>query len=83
MQQRNHTRARTNKYREARRKEKHLHKKKKTQYENNEIEKLELLGQQKQTRKFYRDVNKLRKDFKTRHTICKSKSGEIHTEKVI
>ena len=42
---------------------------------------MEELGQQQQTRKFYRDVNKLRKDFKPRLTICKSKSGEILTEK--
>jgi hypothetical protein len=38
MQQRNHTRAATDKYREERRKEKQLHKKK--QYENKHIEKL-------------------------------------------
>jgi hypothetical protein len=42
---------------------------------------LEELGQQQQTRKFYRDINKLRRDFKPRLTICKSRSGEIITEK--
>ena len=50
-------------------------------YENNQIEKLEELGQQNQTGQFYRDVNKLRKDFKPRLTICKSKNGDIITEK--
>jgi len=30
----------------------------------NKIEKLEELGQQHQARQFYRDINKLRKDFK-------------------
>jgi hypothetical protein len=59
-----------------------MHKKKK-QYESKQIEKLEELGQQHQVRKFYRDINKLRKDFKPRLTICKSKSGDIITEKMV
>jgi hypothetical protein len=80
MQQRNHTRASTDKYQEARRKKKQLRKKKK-QYENKHIEKLDELGQQHQTRKFYRYINKIRKKFKPRLTTCKIKSGEIITEK--
>jgi hypothetical protein len=31
----------------------------------------------------YRDINKLRKDFKPRLTICKSKNGEILLKKTI
>jgi hypothetical protein len=81
MQQRSYTRASADKYREARRKEKQVHKRKKKQYENNQIEKLEELGQQNQTRQFYRDINKLRKDLKPRTTICKSKNGDIITVK--
>ena len=81
MQQRGYTRASTDKYQEARRKEKQVHKRKKKQYENNQIEKLEELGQQNQIRQFYRDINKVRKDFKPRLTICKSKSGDIITGK--
>jgi hypothetical protein len=81
MQQRGYTRASTDKYREARQKEKQVHKKKRKQYENNQIEKLEELGQQNQIRQFYRDINKLRNDFKPRLTICKSKSGNIVTGK--
>ena len=50
-------------------------------YENNQIEKLEELGQQNQSRLFYRDINRLRKIFKPRLTICKSKNGNINTEK--
>jgi hypothetical protein len=42
---------------------------------------LEELGQHHQTRQFYRDINRLRKDFKPRLTICKSKNGDIITEK--
>jgi hypothetical protein len=42
---------------------------------------LEELGQQHQIRQFYRDITKLRKDFKPRLTIRKSKSGDIITEK--
>ena len=81
MQQRSYTRASVDKYREARRKEKQVHKRKKKQYENNQIEKLEELGQHHQIRQFYRDINTLRKDFKPRLTICKSKNGDIITEK--
>jgi hypothetical protein len=44
MQQRNHTRASTDKYREEWRKEKQLHNKKKKQYKNKQIEKLWELG---------------------------------------
>jgi len=39
------------------------------------------LGQQHQTRKFCRDVNNLRKDFKPKLTLCKSRNGDIITEK--
>ena len=81
MQQWNYTRASTNKYREARRKEKWVHEGKKKQYENEQVERLEELGQQYQIRKFYRDINKLRKDFKPRLTVCKSKNRDIITEK--
>jgi hypothetical protein len=34
----------------------------KKQYENNQVEKLEELGQKHETRQFYRNINKLRKD---------------------
>jgi hypothetical protein len=77
MQQRNYTKASADKYREAWRKEKQVYKRKKKQYENNQIEKLEELGQH-QTRQFYRDINKLRKDFKPRLTICKSKKRRYY-----
>jgi len=50
-------------------------------YENEQVERLEELGQQHQTRKFYRDINNLRKDFKPSLTVCKSKNGDIITEK--
>jgi len=80
MQQRSYTRASTDKYREARQKEKPVHKRKKKQHEDDQVERLEELGQQHQTIKFYRDINKLRNDFKQRLTICKSKNGDIITE---
>jgi hypothetical protein len=57
--------------------------KKKKQYENKQIENLRELRQQHQVRKFYRDINKLRKDFKPRLAICKSKNVDIITEKRI
>ena len=80
MQQWSYTRASTDKYREARRKEKQVHNRKKKQYENEQVERLEELGQHHQTIKFYRDIINLRKDFKLRLTVCKSKNGDI-TEK--
>ena len=81
MQRRSYTRASTDKYREVRRKEKEVHKRKKKQYENKQVERLEELGQQHQTRKFYSDINNLTKDFKTRLRVCKSKNGDIITGK--
>ena len=42
---------------------------------------MEELGQQNQIRKFYRDINNLREDFKPKLTICKSRNGNIITEK--
>jgi len=74
MQQLSYTRASTDKYREAQRKKKQVHKRKKKQYENDQVERPEELGQQHQTRKMYRDINNLRKDFKPRLTVCKSKN---------
>ena len=79
MQQQSYTTASTVKYQEARRTEKQVHKRKKKQYENGQVERLEELGQH-QTRKFYRDTSKLRKDFIPRLTICNSKNGDIITE---
>jgi len=42
---------------------------------------LEGLGQQHQTKKFYRNINNLRKDFKPRLTVFKNKNEYIITEK--
>jgi len=56
MQQRSYTTASTDKFREARRKEKQVHKRKKKQYENEQVERLEELKQQRQIRKLYRDI---------------------------
>ena len=42
---------------------------------------MEELGQQHQTRQFYRGINTLRKGFKPRLKICKSKNRDIITEK--
>jgi glutamate synthase domain-containing protein 2 len=83
MQQQSYTRASTDKYREAQRKEKQVHKRKKKQYENNQIEKLEELGQQNQIRQFYRDINKLRKGFKLRLTICKIRAQTLLRKEII
>ena len=60
---------------------KNMYMRKKKEYENNRIEKLEEPGNQHQTKQFYRDINKLRKGFKPRLTLCKIKNGDIITEK--
>ena len=52
IKQRSYTRASVDKYREVRRKEKQVHKRKKKQYENNQIEKLEELGHHHQLDNF-------------------------------
>jgi hypothetical protein len=53
MQQRNHTRGAVEEYREARRKEKRLHKKKKREYDKQELIELEHLRSSNKIRAFY------------------------------
>ncbi|PNF36727.1 hypothetical protein B7P43_G12357 [Cryptotermes secundus] len=77
MQQRNHTRGAVEKYREARRKEKRLHKKKKREYDKQELIELEHLRSSNEIRAFYQKLNKSRKDFQPRTTLCRDKEGTI------
>ncbi|PNF39929.1 hypothetical protein B7P43_G17235, partial [Cryptotermes secundus] len=68
MQQRNHTRGGVEEYREARRIEKRLHK---------ELLELEHLRSLNEIRAFYQKLNKSRKDFQPRTTLCRDKEGTI------
>ena len=45
------------------------------------MEEMEEAGRQKETRKFYRKVNIIRKDYKPRIGMCKDKKRNLVTEK--
>ncbi|PNF23609.1 hypothetical protein B7P43_G04761 [Cryptotermes secundus] len=62
---------------EARRKEKRLHKKKKREYDKQELIELEHLRSSNEIRAFYQTLNKSRKDFQPRTTLCRDKEGTI------
>jgi hypothetical protein len=71
MQQRSYTRASVEDYQAVRRNGKKVHKRKKRQYDNNEVQETEHLMNQYQTRKFYKEINRIRKKYKLRLTLCK------------
>ncbi|PSN43351.1 hypothetical protein C0J52_15555 [Blattella germanica] len=77
MQQRFHTRKAVEEYRVCRREEKRLHKKKKREYEKKELEEMESLKGMNDVRAFYQKLNKSRKDFQPRTSLCRSKDGTI------
>ncbi|PNF42710.1 hypothetical protein B7P43_G14181 [Cryptotermes secundus] len=77
MQQRNHTQGAVEEYCEVRRKEKRLHKKKKREYDKQELIELEHLRSSNEIRAFYQKLNKSRKDFQPRSTLCRDKEGTI------
>lgn len=79
--QQHRTRAATDRYKELRREEKRTHKRKKRAFENNILEELEAQRNQNQTRKFYKNINNMRKEFKPRITMCKDKNGQILNSK--
>ncbi|GIX97504.1 hypothetical protein CEXT_295521 [Caerostris extrusa] len=75
------TRNATGEYKLARRDEKRQHKSKKICHKENLLEEVEKLKSSNESRAFYRAVNKERKDFKPRTTLCKDKNGVIISEK--
>jgi sorting nexin-29 len=81
MQQRHHTRQAVHEYRELRKKEKKLHRKKKRVYLENQIKEAELLNSQNESRVFYRKINGQRKEYKPRITMCHDKEGNILNDK--
>ncbi|KAJ4425323.1 hypothetical protein ANN_29118 [Periplaneta americana] len=64
MQQNYGTRKLVEEYKEERRAEKSDHKRKKKEWINAELDKLELLKSQNDFRRFYKDINTDRKQFK-------------------
>ena len=79
MIQKHYTRTVVEKYKQARRKEKSIHKKKKRKYNEKMFEEIEELHNQRETQKFYRKVNGERKPFRTRMIACRQKDGSLIT----
>jgi hypothetical protein len=42
------------------------------QYKNNKVQEIEYVMNQNQTRKFYKQINRIKKDYKPRLTLCKT-----------
>ncbi|PNF28690.1 hypothetical protein B7P43_G07879, partial [Cryptotermes secundus] len=59
------------------REEKRLHKKKKREYDKQELIELEHFRSSNKIRAFYRKLNKSQKDFQPRTTLCRDKEGTI------
>ena len=80
MQQRNHTRKAAEEYRTARKEEKRVHKQKKKIFIEHELEELERLRSNNES-KSYQKLNKSRKDFQPRTILCQNKEGMLFSEK--
>ena len=66
MQQRNHTRTVVEEYRTARKEEIIIHKQKKKVFNGRELEELECLRSNNESKSFYRKVKRSREDFQPR-----------------
>jgi hypothetical protein len=77
MQQKNCTRGAVEEYREARREEKRMHKKKKRDYDKQELIELESLRSSNAIRAYYQNLNESRKDFQPQKTLCRDNEGMI------
>ena len=77
MQQGYGNRILTLKYKENRRQEKTIHKRKTKEWMNVELESMELLRRQHERRKFYKEINMAIKQFKPRIHICRNKNGSL------
>jgi hypothetical protein len=64
-------------YREARREEKRVHKKKKRDYDKQELIVLESLRSSNAIRAYYQKLNERRTDFQPRTTLCRENEGMI------
>jgi hypothetical protein len=81
MQQRRYSRSSVEAYCKVRREEKEVCRRRKREYENWKMEELEELHKMKQARKFYKEINKVHKEYKPRLTVCKNEQGEILSDK--
>jgi hypothetical protein len=82
MIQRRYTRAARKEYSEVRRKEKRIHKKKKKEYYEKQLEWIQDYNARKESRKFYKQVNRTREGFQGRALSYSYKEVEILTNNV-
>jgi hypothetical protein len=75
------TRRSREEYQRRRYEEKKIHRRKKREAWKGLVEEIEEAGRQKETRKFYRKVNIIRKVYKPRTGMCKDKMGNLVTGK--
>jgi hypothetical protein len=80
MQQRYHTRKAVEEYRTTRKEEKRTHKLKKKTFIEHELEELEHLRSHNESKAFYQKLNRSRKDFQPRTTLCRNKEGTLLSE---
>jgi hypothetical protein len=80
MQHRKHTWKAVEEYRTARKEEKRVHKQKKKIFTEHELEELEHLRSNNESKSFYRKLNKSRKDFQPRTILCQNKEGMLESE---
>jgi hypothetical protein len=80
MQQRNHTRKAVEEYKTGRKEEKRIHKGKKKILIEHELKELEHLRSNNKSKSFYQKLNKSRKDYQPRTTLCRNKEGILLSE---
>ena len=81
MIQKGGIRSYTELYRNKRREEKHIHRKKKRKFENDRLLEIETHKEHKEIQKFYKFVNNERKSFKPRTNLCRDLEDNILTSK--
>lgn len=75
--QKKFTRVATEEYRDARRKEKRIHKMKKKELYEKELAWLQECDNKNESRKFYKQIIKMREGFQVKNLSCKNAEGEI------
>jgi hypothetical protein len=81
MIQRHYTRKAVENYKQLRREGKTIHKKNKKVFQENTLKEIDEFNLHNQTRRFYRKVNKMGKEFKPRISACRKKDGEMINNK--
>ena len=74
------TRSSDDKYREGRRKENRTLQKKKKEYSEKEVEKIEELRSNNETKKFYQAITNMKSGFQPRVNACKDRQGKVLSE---